>query len=362
MIKVSIFNNQFLIKSPNQSSKAKLMIKFFMRQGDKFGTDFIKKILSFFLISLLIKRSIKINLNENFLRTINLVLDNYFGKKYNLIGLNFLTFGGYIALIKAKEKYFLLRIKDIANKKIDNERKGILIFSQIDKIEVPKIVYYEQFDGFDISLETALLVPYFRDFFKLTNKNFLNIWKGFINQKSYSGLVSKSEGIQKINKFIKSKLLGSPEWFSIWYMNLDWDYLDYIIGKNPIGPIHGDINNNNCWYRNNTLFLIDFERTENNSPMFVDLIKWELGGDLNVQNYIFSKRVRKVLRKGIKGFDSFSNGLENFNRKKEMRAAILLITLLFEFYWGLKNNFSFKNERMEEIIKNIKYIKNFLKI
>ena len=96
--------------------------------------------------------------------------------------------------------------------------------------------------------------------------------------------------------------------------------------------------------------------------MFVDLIKWELSGDLNVQNYIFSKRVRKVLRKGIKGFDSFSNGLENFNRKKEMRAAILLITLLFEFYWGLKNNFSFKSERMEEIIKNIKYIKNFLKI
>ena len=99
-----------------------------------------------------------------------------------------------------------MRIKDIANKNIDNERKGILIFSQIDKIEVPKIVYYEQFDGFDISLETALLIPYFRDFFKLTNKNFLNIWKGFINQKSYSGLVSKSEGIQKINKFIKSKL------------------------------------------------------------------------------------------------------------------------------------------------------------
>ena len=362
MIKVSIFNNQFLIKSPNQSSKAKLMVKFFMRQGDKFGTDFIKKILTFFLISLLIKRSIKINLPENFLRTLYLVLDDYFGKKYNLIGLNFLTFGGYIALIKAKEKFFLLRIKDTANKKNDNETEGILLFSKINKIEVPKIVYFKKSNGFDISLETALLVPYFRDFFKLTSKKFLNIWKGFINQKSYSGLVSKSEGIQKINKFIKSKLSDSPKWFSIWYLNLDWDYLDYIIGKNPIGPIHGDINNNNCWYRNNTLFLVDFERTENNSPMFIDLIKWELSGDLNDQNYIFSKRVRKVLRKGIKGFDYLSNGLENFNRKKEKRAAILLITLLFDFYWGLKNNSSFKNERMQEVIKNIKYINNFLKI
>ena len=82
------------------------MIKFFMRQEINLGLTLLKD-SSFFNFPL-IKRSIKINLNENFLRTINLVLDNYFGKKYNLIGLNYLTFGGYIALIKAKEKYFFI--------------------------------------------------------------------------------------------------------------------------------------------------------------------------------------------------------------------------------------------------------------
>ena len=181
-----------------------------------------------------------------------------------------------------------------------------------------------------------------------------------IHQKSYNGLISESEGYKKVINFIKSNLDGSPEWFSTWLLNFKYKNLDDVIGINPIGPVHGDINKNNCWFRNDILYLVDFEMFENNSPMIVDLIKWILHGDLNFKTSILSKRVKRILRKGIKGIDFGVYGLENFNKKEDIRAGVILITLLFECYWGLKRNFSFSNTHMIAITNNIKYVLSFL--
>jgi len=360
MKKVNILNNQFLIESPLTTNKVILMIKFFMKQGLFFGTDFFKKSFSFFFINFLIKKTIQTNLPKKLRKTLYSVLEDNYEKKYKLIGLVSLSFGGYIGIIKIKENYFILRITYNKNQRNEKEKNGIKIFSQITKLKVPKLIFFEQINGFDISIQTALYIPYFRDFYVPSKHILLNTLGVIINEKSYDGLISESKGFRKTIQFIESNLHDSPKWFKSWFLNFEWLNLDKLIGINSIGPIHGDINKNNCWYKNSTLFLVDFEMFEDSSPMFIDLIKWKLFGDLNLKPSVISKRVKRVLKKGIQETDLRQYGFDNFNKKEDLRAGILLITLLFECYWILKRNISFRNSYMHAITSNIKYLIDFL--
>lgn len=268
--------------------------------------------------------------------------------------------GCYLSLMTAKSQdiSYIVRfaLAPDSRRKLERNALGMVAFGMAPGIRVPRLVRQFDVGSVHVTVETALNRPLAQCIGKPTAALIAARWNDVVTAMGQLGPLMQSGFYDDVIHPLTRNVGQLPNWLVDWIHAGDWKRLAESIGLTPLGPVHGDLDNKNCWLSGNNLCIVDFDRSLDHSPMYIDLVRLALFGDLRRDD--IGNKVDSLSRDGSILVAGLSGELAALNSNIGLRRHFLLLTLLYEYAAAVRQNYPPMGSEVRPLLDAIRHFKN----